>query len=638
MCGIAGRVNLRSRAPVGQDSVEAMCRLIAHRGPDGQGTLVDGCAGFGHRRLAIIDLSDAASQPMVSEDGRYWLVFNGEIYNFKEVRRDLEARGVRFRTSSDTEVLLASYRAFGPDCLSRLRGMFAFAVWDTATQRLFLARDRLGKKPLFYRLDQDGIAFASEAKCFLGDEGFDPRPDARALALYLAYGYVPDPWSAFEGVHKLPPAHYAIFEDGRLTTCRYWQLRYRPKSELSEAEATERLLELLGEAVRLRLISDVPLGAFLSGGVDSSVVVALMARLGTGAVRTFSIGFEDEEFDELRYARLVARRYGTVHEEFVVRPDAASVLPTLAWHYGEPFADASAIPTYYLAQLTRRHVTVALNGDAGDESFAGYTRYIPAPKAAWYGRTPAPLRRALAAAGRLAPVPQQSASLGARATRWVEVMQGSRQARYAESMMCLDSALRRRLCTNAFLAGSPDPAAVVLGAYAATDADQITDAMMHVDIQTYLPGDILVKVDIATMAHGLEGRSPFLDHELMEFAASLPVDYKLRGGEKKHLLRRAARSLVPGALLDRPKKGFSVPLARWFRGELRDLAFDVLLSHRTAQRGIVSPARVERLLRDHCEGRYDWHVPIWTLLMLELWFRECVDGRAAIRPRESLSA
>jgi len=628
MCGIAGRVNLLSGAPVDPASIEAMCRRIAHRGPDGQGTLVEGFAGFGHRRLAILDLSDAASQPMVSPDGRHWIVFNGEIYNFLEIRRELEARGVRFRTSSDTEVLLASYSAFGPACLERLRGMFAFAIWDVEERTLFLARDRVGKKPLFYRVDKDGIAFASEPQAFYADVRFEARPARRAVALYLAYGYVPSPLSAFEGVCKLPPAHYGIFKDGRLEVSRYWRLHYSPKVDLTEADAVERLLELMSEAVRLRLISDVPLGAFLSGGVDSSVVVALMAQLSNGPVKTFSIGFEEEEFDELPYARLVAERYGTHHEEFVVRSDAVAMIPKLVRHYGEPFADSSAIPTYYLSELTRRHVTVALNGDAGDESFAGYTRYVPAPKAELYARTPSSVRRLLAKIGRALPVPVLSASLPARAARWVQVMQGDPQHRYAESMMCLDSALRRRIYASEFLAEAetPDPAEIVLGAYGASDAKDFTDATMHTDIETYLPGDILVKVDIATMAHGLEGRSPFLDHRVMEFAASLPVHFKLRGREKKYLLRRAARRLVPDSLLDRPKKGFSIPLARWFRGELRSMAFDVLLSRRAAERGIMSRPRVEALLRDHCEGRYEWHVQLWTLLMLELWFREFVDA------------
>jgi len=635
MCGIVGRVNLESGAPVDASVVRAMCRLIAHRGPDGEGVLVRGAVGLGHLRLAIIDLSEAAAQPMVTDDGRYAIVFNGEIYNFEEIRRDLEADGVVFRSHSDTEVLLANYRAHGPAGLSRLRGMFAFAIWDAVERSLFLARDRVGKKPLFYRRDRDGLAFASEPKAFLAEPDFEAAPNADALRLYLAYGYVPSPLSAFEGVHKLPPGHYALYKDGQLTVERYWRLRHSPKSALSEADARERLLELLREAVRLRMISDVPLGAFLSGGVDSSVVVALMAQAGAGRVKTFSIGFGEKEFDELRYARQVAEQYGTDHHEFVVRPDAVSILPKLTWHYGEPFADSSAIPTYYLSELTRAHVTVALTGDAGDESFAGYTRYIPARRAELYGRLPRTIRRGLATLARSAPTPALSASRAAKAIRWTQVMAGTPQHRYAESMMCLDSALRRRLCRPEFLDDAVDQADLVLSAYRDSDADDFTDASMFVDVETYLPGDILVKVDIASMAHGLEARAPFLDHEVMEFAAALPIDLKLHGMEKKYLLRKAARSLVPADLLDRPKKGFSVPLASWLRGELRDMAFDVLLSRAASTRGIFTRSRVEALLNDHAAGLYEWHVQIWTMLMLELWFETFIDARSSLatRPR-----
>jgi asparagine synthase (glutamine-hydrolysing) len=633
MCGIAGRINLLSGAPVSHAAIDGMCRLIAHRGPDAQGVLVDGPAGFGHRRLAILDLSDAGRQPMTSAGGRYWITFNGEIYNFLDIRRELETKGFGFHSTSDTEVLLASYEAWGPACLERLRGMFAFAIWDTVDRVLFLARDRAGKKPLFYRVDRDGIAFASEPKSFLADPGFEPRANQHALAQYLTYGYVPGDASAFDGVRKLPPAHYAVFTPGSTSVQRYWRLHYAPKADLAERDAVEQLLAHLREAVRLRLVSDVPVGAFLSGGVDSSLVVALMAEQSSRPVRTFSIGFDEQEFDEVKYARVVAERFSTVHEEFVVRPDALALLPELVWHYGEPFADSSAIPTYYLAQLTRRHVTVALNGDAGDESFAGYSRYMPMPKAELYGRLPQALRRALARAGRLMPARADSASLPARAARWVQVMQGDRRHRYAEAMMCLDSALRRRVCTPEFLAAAErtDPAATTIGAYECSGAADFTDASMAADIETYLPGDILVKVDIATMAHGLEGRSPFLDHRVMEFAAKLPVSLKLRGREKKYILRQAARTLLPGELLDRPKKGFSVPLARWFRGALKGMAFDVLLSSSAASRGIVSRQGVEQLLRDHAEGRYNWHVQIWTLLMMELWFREFIDA-----PRQAI--
>lgn len=372
MCGIAGRVNFLSGAPVSETAVRGMCSLVGHRGPDGEGTMVDGSVGLGHRRLAIIDLSPAGHQPMAAAGGRVWITFNGEIYNFQEVRVTLEAQGHRFRSHSDTEVLLAAYLQYGVACLGHLRGMFAFAIWDGRTRSLFIARDRLGKKPLHYRIDRDGIAFASEPKAFLADPGFVPEPDLEAISHYLTYQYVPSPYSAFRGVRKLPPAHYMLVQDGRVRVERYWTLAYGPKRRVTEQEASDELVSRLREAVRLRLISDVPLGAFLSGGVDSSVVVALMAQLSGAPVKTFSIGFEEKDYDELPYARQVARRYETDHHEFIVRPDATEIFDRLVWHYNEPYADESAIPTYYLSRLTRQHVTVALNGDAGDENFGGY--------------------------------------------------------------------------------------------------------------------------------------------------------------------------------------------------------------------------------------------------------------------------
>jgi asparagine synthase (glutamine-hydrolysing) len=375
VCGIAGRINYISERPVSAALVQGMCDLIAHRGPDGSGAWTRGHAGLGHRRLAIIDLSEAGAQPMSTSDGQIWLTFNGEIYNFMELRSELEARGHRFRSQTDSEVILYAYREYGVECLSRLRGMFAFAIWDEPRRRLLIARDRLGKKPVFYTTDSDGIAFASEPKAFLADPSFSSTPNPVALSAYLTYQYVPAPMSAFEGVHKLPPAHYLLVEDGCVTVRRYWKLSYGNKRNITEAEAVDELRSRLREAVRIRLVSDVPLGAFLSGGIDSGAIVALMSELGAAPVRTFSIGFQEKEYDELEYARLVAKRYETQHEEFVVRPNALEILPRLVWHYNEPFADSSAIPTFLLSELTRRYVTVALNGDAGDENFAGYERY-----------------------------------------------------------------------------------------------------------------------------------------------------------------------------------------------------------------------------------------------------------------------
>jgi asparagine synthase (glutamine-hydrolysing) len=629
MCGIAGRFNLRSDAPADPAIIGGMCDLLAHRGPDADGVWADGPVCLGHRRLAIIDLSPAGRQPMHAADGELVVSFNGEIYNFLDLRRDLESRGHRLRTRTDTEVILAAYREWGVECLQRLRGMFAFAIWDGTRRALFVARDRVGKKPLFYHEDGDGLAFASEPKAFLADPSFRPEPDLESLAAYLTYQYVPSPRSAFAGVRKLPPAHYLLVEDGRVRVERYWKLSYGSKRRITEAEAIDELLDRLREAVRLRLISDVPLGAFLSGGVDSGTVVALMAGLSNSPVKTFSIGFEEEAFNELPYARLVAERYGTDHHEFIVRPDAVEILPQLVWHYGEPFADPSAIPTYYLSELARRHVTVALNGDAGDENFAGYTRYVDGSAERWFDGLPGGLQRiSRALAGGLDASPVGS-SLLTRVARRLGRVVADPGARYAQRMMVFGPGKQALVFSDALLevvdAGRVN--ALLTDAYTQSDARDAVDAKLDVDVQYYLPDCLLVKVDIATMAHALEGRSPMLDQEFMEFAASLPTDLKLRGGPTKYLLKQAARRLLPAEIIDRPKKGFGVPLEAWFRHDLKELTGDLLLDGRLAQRAYFKPGAVDGLVREHQDGSGRWHNELWTLVMMEAWHRMFIDQR-----------
>ena len=631
MCGIAGRVNFVSGAPVDAQSMAGMAQLLAHRGPDGDGVRVDGPVGFAHRRLAIIDLSDAAEQPMATEDGEVWITYNGEIYNFQEIRRELEGRRVRFRSRSDTEVILAAYREWGVACLDRLRGMFAFGIWDAVRRTLLLARDRVGKKPLCYRLDENGIAFASEPKAFLAEAGFVPEVDAKTISHYLTYQYVPSPMSGFRGVRKLPPAHYLLVQDGQVSVRRYWRLRYGTKRHISEAQAAEEVLARLREAVRLRLVSDVPLGAFLSGGIDSSAVVALMAQEGAGPVKTFSIGFEETDYNELPYARVVAERYGTEHHEFVVRPNAVEILPKLVWHYNEPFADSSAIPTYYLAELTRKHVTVALNGDGGDENFAGYERYLANIAASSYQGVPGFIRRPLGAL--IAKLPSiSSRSLIGKAKRFVAAVSETRERRYAWWLMHFQPPLKAELCTPDFLrqAGGDDTTQLILDEYAASDARDFVDATLDVDVNRYLPDDLLVKVDIATMAHGLEARSPFLDHSFMEFAATLPANLKLHGRIKKYILKKAVSSQLPNEVIDRPKMGFGVPIDHWFRHELKEFASDVLLSRTSVERGYFHTTVVRRLLDEHAGGVRSWHYQLWNLVMLELWHRTFIDQRAAV--------
>ena len=629
MCGIAGRVNFRSGAPVDPAVVREMCQLLAHRGPDGDGIHVQGAVGLGHRRLAIIDLSDAGRQPMSTADERFWITFNGEIYNFLELREQFEKDGVQFRSHTDTEVILAAYRKYGVKCLEHLRGMFALAIWDARDRTLFLGRDRLGKKPLYYRLDADGISFASEPKAFLAESSFQATPNHEALWQYLAYQYVPSPLSAFTGVSRVRPGHYLFLEDGKVSTHRYWKLGYQPKRRISDEEACEAILSELRTATRLRMISDVPLGAFLSGGIDSGAIVALMSEFSRGPVKTFSIGFDEKRFDELEYARLVAARYATDHHEFIVRPDAADIFDTLVWHYNEPFADSSAIPTYYLARMTRQHVTVALNGDAGDENFAGYGRYAPGGTAARYNRLPGGVRRALA--GVVSGVPSQPGGAGVwpRAKNLIQCGALAPERRYAIGMMQFDPWVMDELCTPEFAATAavPDAAGLLVSEFAETAAPDLLDGMLAADVNWYLPDALLVKVDIATMANSLEGRSPLLDHRVMELAASLPPEMKRRNGESKFIFKRAVRHLLPPEILDRPKQGFAVPLEHWFRHELKDLAHDMLLGQRTAARGYFRPAVVRRMLDEHVRGVRKWNEQLWNLLMLEMWHRTFIDRR-----------
>jgi len=628
MCGICGVVAFDPAARIEERLLRGMAGLLAHRGPDGEGVWAQGPVGLGHRRLAIIDLSDAAAQPMANEDETVWIVFNGEIYNFQGLRDDLVRRGHRFRSKSDTETILHLYEEEGEACLGRLRGMFAFALWDGRRRRLLLARDRVGKKPLFYwHRPGRGLAFASEPKAFLADPEFRAEPDPEAIWHFLGLQYIPSPWSAFRGVRKLPPAHYLVLEGDRLEVRRYWELRYTPKRTEPAADLLAELGARLREAVRLRLISDVPLGAFLSGGVDSSGVVALMHAVGTGPVRTFSIGFPEAEYDELRYARMVAERFGTEHHELVVRPDALAVLPRLVWHYNEPFGDSSAIPSLYLAEMTRRSVTVALNGDGGDESFAGYHRYLALRLSRPFDFVPPGLGRGLQGlAGRL-PAGRAKGFLS-RAAHFLAAQDPDPRRRYTRWLLHFDHGRKRALCTPAFqaLAGGADSAELILAAYARADGTDLLDRTLSVDVQTYLPDDLLVKMDIATMAHSLEARSPYLDHEVMEFAAALPPRLKLRGRVGKALLKDLLAPLLPPELLHRRKMGFGVPLDHWFRGPLRDFLRDTLLSPRCLNRGYLEPATVQALVEEHVSGRRNWQSQLWDLVVLELWFRTFIDN------------
>jgi asparagine synthase (glutamine-hydrolysing) len=626
MCGIAGALHLGPAEPVSEGSIRRMTAVLRHRGPDAEGIWVDNAVGLGSRRLAIIDLSPDAEQPLVNEDGSLRLVFNGEIYNFRALRAELERRGHRFRCATDGEVILHLYEEDGVGCLERLRGMFAFALWDAPRRTLFIARDRLGKKPLVF-YDSPGVfLFASEAKAILQDPRVTGSPDPVAVHHYLTYGYVPDYWSAFRGIRKLPPGHYLLLRDGAPRIERYWTLRYTPKRRESEAVLAEELETLLEEAVRVRLESDVPLGVLLSGGIDSSTVVAVMRRLSSGSLLTFSIGFDHAEYDELRYARQVARCFDTDHHERVVKSTATELLPRLAWHFDEPFADSSALPAFALCELAREFVTVALSGDGGDEAFLGYDRYRGLKLARWLDGLPGGARRALAAVGAFLPA-TGAKSRAHRLGRLLESAALPSTRRYGRWIGVFSNAQKAELYEPDFARAleALDSLELLERAFASSDARDLTEAAAHADVQLYLPDDLLVKMDIASMAHSLEVRSPFLDHHVVEFAATLPPGLKLRGLTQKYLLKRVMADVLPVPVLRRRKMGFGVPIDHWFRRGLLEMAHDLLLGERARTRGYFRGSAVSRLLAEHREGRADHHGRLWSLLLLELWHRTFID-------------
>lgn len=622
----------------GEARLKKMIALLRHRGPDDEGVWTDGVCGLAHARLSIIDLSPAGHQPMASADNRIHITYNGEIYNFQELRQELQAKGYVFRSRSDTEVIIYGYDAWGDKVFSRLRGMFAMAIWDRRARRLILARDRVGKKPLYYSCLDDVVLFGSEIKSILSWPDIDRTPDLAAIDEYLSLQYVPAPRTAFKAIRKLPAAHYMAIECDAAGTwrcgepIRYWRW---PAPHLADKRKPVRLLERelvdrLREAVRLRMISDVPLGAFLSGGVDSSAVVALMAHAGAGPVKTFSIGFPNREYDETRYARMVAERYGTDHEEMIVEPDAAGVIPRLIWHYGEPFADPSMIPTYYVSQLARQKVTVVLNGDGGDEVFLGYGRYSTCRQLARMDLLPASLRNLGRKAIPLLPgvVHRRfGGRLNALANRLADP--GPPSQRYAFTITYFMDYMKREGYGDAMAEFLDRSALDLLEPYFAEAPSFVTGANWA-DIHTYLPDDLMVKVDVASMAHGLEARSPLLDHVFVEWAATISEDVKMAGGETKALFKRAMEPYLPRELLYRPKMGFGCPIDHWLRGELKEMAYDVLLSASAAGRGIFRRDYVERLLDEHVGGTSSHHTRLWALLMLELWFRTWVD-----RPTEA---
>ena len=631
MCGIAGLASRDSEVRVG-----LMLAAIEHRGRDDEGAwtsrvMDDGRrVTLGHRRLAIIDTSEAGHQPMLSADGRFSVTFNGEIYNYRELKRELAGRGHKFRTDSDTEVLLAAFAEWGEGCLRRLNGMFAFAIWDERREELFLARDRVGKKPLLYAHVGDELVFGSEFSALLLHPRVSREVNREAIHHYLTFMCVPAPLTAYRDIRKLEPGHSLRYtRGGDIKLERYWQPDFSRKTKMSEEEAGERAVEILREAVRVRLMSEVPLGAFLSGGVDSSAVVALMSEVSSTPVKTFSIGFEEQDFSELHHARRVAEHVGAEHHEFIVRPDALEVLPTLVEHYGEPYADSSAIPTYYVARETRRHVTVALNGDGGDECFAGYERYAAMKLAGKYRSVPGLLREGLIKnAVALYPTSETRRSRARDLKRFLDAASLPTVERYMRWISVLDETAKEDLYTSDFrreMEGH-EAAAFIAPWFAHANGAGLVDASLLADTMTYLPNDLLVKVDIASMAVSLEARSPFLDHHVIEFAASLPENLKLRGLTTKYLLKRVLAKLLPAENLSRRKMGFGVPIGHWLRGEMQPFLRETLLAEKALGRGFFKPEAVTRMVDEHTRGARDHAHQLWTLLMLELWFERFIDS------------
>ncbi len=621
MCGIAGVYNYADEQPIDRALLQRMTDVIAHRGPDDDGFLIQGRVGLGHRRLSIIDVS-GGHQPIFNEDGTVAIVFNGEIYNYLELAKLVEARGHKLQTRSDTETIVHLYEEFGESCVAMLRGMFAFAIWDGRTQTMLLARDRLGKKPLYYADYQGRFLFGSEVKSIIQDPAIPRDIDAEALADYFSFLAIPAPKSIFQHVRKLRPAHYLVVTPNSLREQEYWDIDFSQTEIRSEAEWQGQLLDALREAVGIRLMSEVPLGAFLSGGVDSSAVVAMMSKITNARVITASIGFTSEEFSEAAAAKKFAESVNAEHHERIVNPDAVSVVEKLAWHYDEPFADSSAVPTFYVSQVAREFVTVALSGDGGDENFAGYRRYkFDVAENRVRNVLPASLRKP--AFGAMAAVYPQldwlPRPLRAKATLRnlsLDPAEAYFQSVYGAVARERDGLLSADVTTTL---NGYNPFELFRHYYNRAQTDDPLSRAQYVDMKTYLVDDILTKVDRASMAVSLEVRCPILDHKFMELAARIPSDLKLRSGTGKYIFKQAIRRIVPEEVLTRPKMGFSIPLAAWLRGELRELGESLLFE---AKDDLLNQASVKSLWERHQSGLRDFGTPLWTILMFRLWQRK----------------
>jgi asparagine synthase (glutamine-hydrolysing) len=626
MCGIAGMVSTASGERIEASVIHRMCQTIVHRGPDDEGLFVKDGAGLGMRRLSIIDLA-GGQQPIFNEDRTVWVIFNGEIYNFPELRAELHKRGHQFYTRSDTEVIVHLYEEMGADCVRKLRGMFAFALYDERRNTLLLARDRLGKKPLHYALHRERLLFGSEIKAILAAAPELAEVSSEGLLQYFYFGYISDPHTAFQRIHKLPPGHLLEFTNGEIKIRQYWDVpEYGTHPAMGEEECLEELEGRLEEAVRIRLISDVPLGALLSGGVDSSIIVALMARASSAPVKTFSIGFRAERFNEAEHARLVAQRFGTDHHELVLEPNLEETLTFLSGMLEEPFGDSSMLPTYFVSRMAREQVTVALSGDGGDELFAGYDRYLIAMERRKFDHMPRWLGRFY----REQVHDRVPSGMYGKNLAWNATL--NPLDRYLDGVSFFPALHRERsLFTREFVNDAlrlPDPLQQWRRYYDEAPAHDVLSRLMYLDIRTYLTADILAKVDRMSMATSLEVRVPMLDHEFLEWVVGLPVDWKFRTGTRKYILKKlAARLGIPRELLNRKKQGFQMPLVEWMRSEMKDQFLRVLLEPRTLQRGYFKPEAVRSLVDEHARGRRNRSGLLWRMLVLELWHRNFLESR-----------
>lgn len=625
MCGISGLVDFDGLTKSDHLTVRKMNSVLVHRGPDGEGFFFDKYIALGHCRLSVIDLV-TGGQPISNEDGSVVITFNGEIYNFRDLRVELEEKSHKFTTQSDTEVIVHLYEEMGIECLSRLEGMFAFGLWDKNRQMLFLARDRLGKKPIYYIQENRTFKFSSELKGLLQAGRISRRINDFALDQYLTFLYVPSPLTIFEGVYKIPPATALTYDVDGVKTWRYWDFDYTPKLDLSEEELVGLLLEKLKEATRARLISDVPIGAFLSGGVDSSIIVALMSRLRTEPVKTFSVGFTHDAYSELDYARIVSNLFETEHTEIVVIANAVEILPKLIWHFDEPFADPSAVPTYYMSEVAKRFVTVALNGDGGDELFAGYGKYLGTKLRKYYRYIPRWIRSGvLYQTLKLVPEGVNQKSLVNRLRRLNDLsIQPTAEANIQASVYNGLYRWRDVLYSSEYIGAlTHNPMDQLRSIYSEGEGIDEIDRFIRSDLLTYLPDDLLVKVDRMSMAHGLEARSPLLDHKLVEFVARLPLKMKVSGLTRKYALRKVGERLgLPKSLLSRPKQGFEVPIADWLRGDLRSMRDELLSNSNLVSMGYLKQEAIDKLIKEHDDGRINHAERLWSLLCFELWHEQ----------------